>query len=58
VEALSNLGQMRQDHGKHLMLYRVVPVDGPVAKKTDLEIHNTDCEVDDFDYSLIGEYLI
>jgi predicted nucleotidyltransferase len=58
VEALSDLGQMRQDHGKHLKLYRIVPVDGPVAKTTDLEKHNADCEVDDFDYSLVEEYLI
>jgi len=26
VEALTDLGQMRQDHGRHLKLYRVVPV--------------------------------
>ena len=58
VGALSDLGQMRLDHGKHLRLYKVVPVDGPVAKKTDLEKHNADCEVDDFDYSLIEGYLI
>ena len=57
MEALSDLGQMRQDHGKHLRLYKVVPMDSPVAKKTNLEKHNADCEIDDFDYSLVEEYL-
>jgi hypothetical protein len=56
VEALSDLGQMRQDHGNHLKLYRLFPVDAPVAEKSDLEKHNTDCEVVDFNYSLIAEY--
>jgi len=57
VEALSDLGQMRQDNGKHLKLYRVVPVDGPVAERADLVKHNSDCELENFDYSLIEEYL-
>lgn len=56
-EALSDLGQMRKDSGKHLKLYRVEPVTGPVAIKEDLEKHNADCEVEDFEYSLIEEYL-
>ena len=58
VEALSELGQMRQDSGNHLKLYRVMPVNGPVACRRDLENHNADCEVDGFDYSLIKEYLL
>ena len=57
VEAVSDLGQMRKDHGKHLKLYRVIPVDGPVAKKTDVERLNRENEVEDFDYSLVAEYL-
>ena len=57
VEALSDLGQMRQDHGSHLKLYRVVPVEGAVVERAHLETHNADCEVDDFDYSLLGEYV-
>jgi hypothetical protein len=57
VAALSDLGQMRQDHDVYLKLYQVVAVKGPVAMKADLEQHNTDCEVEDFDYSLIEEYL-
>jgi len=57
VAALSDLGQMRQDHGVYLKLYQVVAVKGPVAMKADLEQHNTDCAVEDFDYSLIEEYL-
>ena len=58
VAALSELGQMRQDSGNHLKLYQVVPVNSPVARKADLEKYNTDCEVEDFDYSLIKEYLV
>ena len=58
AEALSALGQMRKDSGNHLKLYRVVPVNGPVAGRTDLETQNADSEVEDFDYSLVKEYLI
>ena len=56
-DALSDLGQMRQDHGKHLKLYRVVPVDGAVVERAHLETHNADCDVDDFDYALVEEYI-
>ena len=58
VEAVSELGQMRKEFGSHLKLYRVAPVSGPVAQKTHLETHNADCEVEDFDYGLVEEYLI
>lgn len=57
AEALSELGQMRQDAGRHLRLFRVVPVVDPVARSADLEKHNADCEVDGFDLSLVEEYL-
>lgn len=55
--ALSDLGQMRQDYGSHLRLYRVQPVIGPVVHTKDLKQYNNDCCVDDFDYSLVDEYL-
>ena len=57
VGAVSDLGQMRKDHGNHLKLYQVVPVDGPITSKPQLEKHNVDCVVEDFDYSLVTEYL-
>ena len=57
VAALSDLGQMRQDHGIHLKLYQVITVQGSVASREDLEHHNEDCEIEDFDYSLVEEYL-
>ena len=57
VDALSDLGQVRKDFGKHLKLYRVVPVDGAVVERAHLETHNADCEVDDFDYALVDEYV-
>jgi len=58
VEALADLGQMRKDHGRHLNLYQVFPVDGPIAEKADLEKHNADCDVEDFDYSLVEEHFL
>lgn len=36
AEAVSDLGQMRKDRGKHLRLYRVIPVEGPVVTLTEL----------------------
>lgn len=57
AEAVSDLGQMRQDYGTYLKLYRVIPVSGPVVHKTDLEKQNAEAEVEDFDYSLIEEYV-
>ena len=57
VEAVSELGQMRKGFGSHLKLYSVHPVSGPVTEKTRLQVHNADLELEDFDYSLVEEYL-
>ena len=57
VGALSDLGQLKKDHGAHLKLYRVVPVKGPVTERSHLEKFNADCGVEGFDYSLVREYL-
>jgi hypothetical protein len=57
VAALSELGQMRKDSGTHLKLYRVIEVEGPVAESAHLQRYNRDCGIDDFHYSLVGEYL-
>lgn len=57
VEALSELGQLRKDSGNHLKIYRVTTVDGPMAIRSQLEKFNTDSEIEDFDYSLVDEYL-
>jgi hypothetical protein len=57
VAALSELGQMRQDSGNHLKLYQVTLINGPVADRTHLEKYNADCEIEDFDYSLVEQYL-
>ena len=57
AEALADLGQMRKDFGRHLKLYHAVLVDGAVAEKADLEKYIADCDVEDFDYQLIEEYL-
>ena len=55
--ALFDLGQMRKDYGSHLKLFRVQPVNGPVIPIRDLKAYNKDCEIEDFDYSLVSEYL-
>jgi hypothetical protein len=57
AEALSELGQMRKDAGSHLKLYRVIPVEGPVATRAEVEAYNAECDVEGFDYSLVEEYL-
>ena len=57
AEAVLGLGQIRQDYGSHLKLYRVIPVDGPVVRKIDLERQNAEAEVENFDYSLIEKYI-
>lgn len=55
--ALSDLGQLRKDSGNHIMLYRVVQVNSPIAYRGRLKKYNQDCEVEDFDYSLVEDYL-
>ena len=57
AEALSDLGQMRKDHGNHLKLYRVESVSGPVLGKTYLVKYNADQVIEDFEYTLVNEYL-
>ena len=57
AEAVSELGQMRRDHGKHLKLYRVIPVDKKVVRKSKVHEVNCDNEIDDFDYTFVEEYL-
>jgi len=57
VAVLSDLAQIRKDSGSHIKLYRVAPVNAPVAQRSVLETYNKACEVEDFDYSLVEEYL-
>jgi len=35
----------------------VITVDGLMVKKTDLETYNAESVVEDFDYSLVEEYI-
>jgi len=58
VEAVSELGQMRKEFGRHLKLYRVHPVSGPVTEKPRLQAHNADLDLEDFEYSLVEEYML
>jgi hypothetical protein len=57
VAAVSQVGQMRQDFGHHLRLYRVEPVTGPVTRRAPLERYNADSGIEDFDYATVAEYL-
>ena len=57
AEAVSDLALMRKDHGRHLKLYRLIPLTESITKKIDVEKYNADNEIEDFDYSLVGEYI-
>ena len=57
TEAVSELAQMRMDHGCHLKLYRVTPVTSPVTTVDQVEKHNAPCWVDEFHPALVQEYL-
>ncbi len=56
-KALFNLERMRKEIGNHIKLYRAEVVKGPVVLRKDLEKHNTDLGINDFEYSLVSEYL-
>jgi hypothetical protein len=57
VNALSILKRMRKEHGDHIKLYRAEIVKGPVMLRKDFEKHNTGLLINDFEYSLVSEYL-
>jgi hypothetical protein len=57
IEAVSELGQMKNSAGNHLKLYRVVPVEKPIVTRTDLEQYNTENDIEDFTFSLVDEYV-
>ncbi len=57
AKALSVLEQMRKEHGNHIKLYRAEIVKGPVMLRKDLEKHNANLVINDFEYSLVSEYL-
>ena len=57
LQAITTLGRMRKDHDVHLKLYRIEPINRPVASKTQLEQYHKNRDIKDFEYSLIDEYL-
>ena len=57
AEAVSELGQMRNSAGRHLKLYRIIPVETPVVSRAELEKYNNDAEVEDFPYQMVEEYV-
>jgi len=57
LQAVTTLERMRKDHNVHLKLYRLEPVNSPVASKTQLEQYHKDRDIENFQYSMIDEYL-
>ena len=57
LQAVTTLERMRKDHNVHLKLYRLEPLNSPVASKTQLEQYHKNRDIKDFEYSLIDEYL-
>ena len=57
AEALIILERMRKEHGDHIKLYRAEIVRGPVILRKDLEKYTVDMGINDFEYSLVSEYL-
>jgi hypothetical protein len=58
AEAVSDLGIMRKDFGNHLKLYQVLPVSAPVVQRADIEKQNAESEIEDFDETLVEEYIL
>jgi len=58
AEAVSDLGTMRKDFGNHLKLYRVLPVSAPIVKREDIEKHNAESDIEDFEETLVEEYIL
>jgi hypothetical protein len=58
IEAVSELGQMRQDYkNPNLALYRAMPVTGVLTKAADLKAYHRELGIDDFDYGSVIEYI-
>ena len=58
AEAVSELGQMRKEAGNHLKLYRVIPVEGPITTRAELQQCNAENDVEDFAFPLVEEYVM
>ncbi len=57
AEIVSDLGTMRKDFGNHLKLFLVQPVSGPVVQNAELVKQNAESEIEDFDMTLVEEYV-
>ncbi len=57
IEAVSEVGVLRQRFGGHLILCMAVPVEEPVAGRGRLEQFNEEAEAEGFPYELVEEYL-
>jgi hypothetical protein len=57
LAALSVLERMRKELGTHINLYRLALVKWKVASRKELERYNAELVVDDFEYSLVSEFL-
>ena len=48
---------MRKEHGDYIKLYRAEVVKSAVMLRKDLEKYNANLVINDFEYSLVSEYL-
>ena len=58
AEAILDLGTMRKDFGNHLKLYQILPVTRPIVQRADIENQNAESEIEDFDETLVEEYIL
>jgi hypothetical protein len=58
AEAVSDLGTMRKDCGNHLKLYHILPVSAPIVKREDIGKHNAESDIEDFEETLVEEYIL
>ena len=57
LTALSVLERMRKEMGTHINLYRLALVKWTIVGREELEKYNADLVEDDFEYSLVEEFL-
>ena len=56
-KALSDLEKMRKEHGNLVKLFKVEEITRPIIQKVELEKYHIGQGIENFDYSLVREYL-
>lgn len=57
LKAICDLEKLRKEYGRSVRLYKVKEIIWPLFQKSKLERHNAGMGVEDFNYSLVQEYL-